>query len=350
MDVFVLMYIIIFLVWFFSESFPKKSRNTIICIICCAILWSIQAFRAYSVGTDLVGYIPLFSSSGYHNIDLDSVEIGYSYLNVFIYRYISQNPTVFLSFVSAALLIPVSIVFRNYSKIPALSYIILASFVIYIFSFSALRQATAIGVTTLSYIFVEKKKLLPFFGLVFLATLFHTSALIFVIVYPLCNWINMTEKKYILSCCIGGVLLFSLKSVLNYIIPLIFASEQERYMGYYADDVGAAYNLAILIFLFFLSTFLVKNPTKTDLNMRVIIFIGFWCQCLGLISPVAPRIGFYFFAFIGVVLANVVAEFSVVRQNRTMASIAVSLFMVWFFFSRYTNGYLDVIPYKFIWD
>lgn len=350
MGVFVLMYIIIFFVWFFSEAFPKKNRNTIICIICCTILWSIQAFRAYSVGTDLVGYIPLFSSSGYRGFDLDSTEIGYSYFNVFICRYISQDPTVFLSFVSAALLIPVSIIFRNYSKIPALSYIILASFVIYIFSFSALRQAVAIGVTTLSYIFVEKKKLLPFLGLVFFASLFHASAVIFVIVYPLCNWINMTTKKYILSCCIGGVLLFSLKSILNYIISLIFADNQERYMGYYEDNVAAAYNLAILIFLFFLSTFLVKNPTKTDLNMRVIIFIGFWCQCLGLISPVAPRIGFYFFVFIGVVLANVVAEFSVIRQNRVLASIGLSLFMVWFFFSRYTNGYLDVIPYKFIWE
>jgi len=350
MGVFVLMYIIIFLVWLFSDTFPKKSRNTIICIICCILLWSIQAFRAYSVGTDLVGYIPFFSNSGHRSFDLDSAEIGYSYFNVLIYRYISHDPTVFLSFVSAALLIPVSIIFKNYSKIPALSYIILASFVIYIFSFSALRQAIAIGITTLGYLFVERKKLIPFLGLVFLATLFHSSALIFVIVYPLCNWINMTTKKYIIGCCIGGVLLFSLKSILNYIIPLIFADNQERYMGYYENNVAAAYNLAILIFLFFLSTFLVKNPTKTDLNMRMIIFIGFWCQCLGLISPVAPRIGFYFFAFIGVALANVVAEFSVVRQNRTIASIVISLFMVWFFFSKYTNGYLDVIPYKFIWE
>ncbi len=350
MGVFVGMYIVIFLVWSLSGAFPQKNRNTIICVICCTLLWAIQAFRGLTVGTDLIGYVPFFKSSGVRGYDADSIEIGYVYVNVLINKFISSDPTVFLAFVSAAILVPISIIFKRYSKIPALSYIIFASFVIYIFSFSALRQTIAIGLTTLSYIFVEKKKLLPFLGMVLLATLFHATAIIFVIVYPVCNWVNMTLNKYILSCCIGGVLLFSLKSVLNYIIPLIFADNQGRYMGYYADDAGAAYNLAILIFLFFLSTFCVKNPSKTDLNMRMIIFIGFWCQCLGLISPVAPRIGFYFFAFIGVVLANVVAKFSKLYQNRILASIGLSLFMVWFFFSKYTNGYLDVIPYKFIWE
>lgn len=350
MGIFIVMYILLFLLWIFSNSFPQKNRNTIICVICCTLLWIIQAFRGLSIGTDLASYIPFFTSSGYRGYDKDALEIGYYYLNKWIFLYVSKDPSVFLAFVSASLLIPVGLIFKRYSRIPILSFIVFASFVIYIFSFSALRQTIAIGLTTLSYICVEKKKMLPFVGLVLLASLIHSTAIIFIIVYPLCNWINMSEKKYLISCCVGGLILFSLRSVLDFVIPLIFVDKQEHYMAYYGDDVGAAYNLAILIFLFFLVTFFVKKPTKTDFNMRIIIFIGFWCQCLGLISPVAPRIGFYFFVFIGVVLANVVAEFSSVPQNRTLASIALSLFMVWFFFSKYSNGYLEVIPYKFIWE
>ncbi len=350
MGVFIGMYIILFLVWLFSGAYPPKIRNTIICVICCTILWSIQAFRGLSVGTDLVNYIPFFISSDSLVYDSESVEIGYFYFNVWINKYISVDPSVFLAIVSAVFLIPVSVIFKKYSKIPALSFIILASFVIYIFSFSALRQTIAIGITTLSYIYVEKKKVVPFVAMVLFATLFHASAIIFVLVYPLCNWINMTVKRYILSCCVGLVLLFTLKSVLDFILPYIFADTHERYMGYYSNEVEAAYNLAILIFIFFLTTFLVKKPNKTDLNMRMIIFLGFWCQCLGLISQSAPRIGFYFFVFIGIVLANVVAEFSRNKENRLLASLGLSIFMVWFFFSKYTNGYLEVIPYSFIWD
>jgi len=350
MGVFVIMYVIMFITWGGSDVFPKKNRSMIICVICGLILWLIQSFRGFSVGTDLIVYIPFFENIAYREYTSNDIEIGYFFFNKIIYNRISEDPSVFLSIVSATLLIPITIIIKRYSKNPALSFIIFASFVVYIFSFSALRQTIAIGFTTLSYIFVEKKKILPFLGLVILATLFHTTAIIFIIVYPLCNWVTMTWKKYLICFCIGGGLLFSLKTVINFILPILFSEKQEHYMGYYSDEVTPAYNLAILIFLFFLATFFVKRPTKTDLNMRMIIFIAFWCQCLGLISPVASRIGFYFFAFIGVLLANIGYEFSIHSQDRNLASIAMALLMVWFFFSRYTNGYLEVIPYKFVWE
>ena len=157
-------------------------------------MWSIQAFRGLSVGTDLVNYIPFFISSDSLVYDSESVEIGYFYFNVWINKYISVDPSVFLAIVSAVFLIPVGVIFKKYSKIPALSFIILASFVIYIFSFSALRQTIAIGITTLSYIYVEKKKVVPFVAMVLFATLFHASAIIFVLVYRNSKKIKVAKK------------------------------------------------------------------------------------------------------------------------------------------------------------
>lgn len=350
MGVFIVMYLLLFLVWLLSGAIPKNKRNLIVCILCFFLLWFIQAFRDYSIGVDLKGYIPFFRTAGSWGYKKDLIEPGYTYFTIFIRRNISSNPTVFLAFVSAAILIPVSLIFKKYSKLPVLSFIIYASFIIYIFSFSGLRQTMAIGITTLSYIFIEKKKILPFIGLVFLATLFHSSAIIFIITYPLCNYLNTTKRKYFISFCIGLISLLSLRNILNYIIPFIFQDSQERYMEYYAGNIRAAYNLAILIFIFFLATFLVKNPTRTDLNMRMILFISFWCQCLGLISPVVPRIGFYFIVFLGVALANVTEELPVNKTRRLVASICLAVFMIGFFFTKYSSGYLNVIPYKFIWE
>lgn len=344
MTVFVIMYVLMILSWAMSLSLSQQKRSMVICITAFLVLWLIQTFRAYDIGVDIPGYINGFLRANYPI--KSETEIGY-YAFINILRSVTDNPTIFLSIISATFLLPLTFILRKFSAIPILSFIIIASFVLYIFSFSALRQTMAIGITTLSYYFIYKKKILPHYLLVYLATLFHSSAVIFVIAYPLCNYAKISKKAYCYIFTVFIICLFSLKSIVIWLLPMIF--ENDTYLNYIDEDAGMAYNLAILIFLFFIFTFFNRKPTQNDLNFQKLVFCAMMCQCLGLISPVAPRVGFYFFVYIALALPNTV--YSIRAMNiRNLAGISLSLFMIYFFFSKYTNGYLNVIPYSFVWD
>lgn len=293
-------------------------------------------------------YLPLFNHIEFID-NVEGMETGFIVFNRIIHSYISTNENVYLSIVSLSLLLPFTFIAGKYSKIPSLSFIVFTSFVIFIFSFSALRQTIAIGLTTWSYYYVHQRKLLPFIGLVFLATMFHSTAVIFGIVYPLCNYVEFTKKTYCIAIVGTVAIMLSLSSFLDYILPYLF--EENRYSHYYQDSQGTpAYNLLMMIFGFFLLTFIVKHPDKTACDMRLMVFLSFCCQSLGLISPVAPRIGFYFFIFIGIALANIIPDCGFTSINRSIMKFGMTAFMIFFFFYCYSNGYLNVIPYKFYWE
>ena len=315
MAIFYLMYLFLLGGWYFSNQLAERQRRIFICATSFLVLWLIQSLRALTVGRDLINYIPFFLSTDYKEVS-ENIEIGYLYFNRFIYNYITTDPHVFLSIVSACILLPFTIVVKKYSKIPALSFIIFASFVIYIFSFSALRQSIAIGLTTLSYIFVEEKKLLPFLLLVFIASTIHTSAIIFIIVYPCCNYINLNKKTYIILTISLIFLISSLKSVIQIILPFIFS--EGKYDSYIETNASPAYNLLILIVLFYIASFFIKRPDTTDKNMRFFLFLSVACQSLGLISPAAPRIGFYFFIFIGIALTNIIKNGNFTHSSKKL--------------------------------
>lgn len=347
MEVFILMYIALLLIWALSNVFKVPKRKWFVCLSSFFVLWLIQALRDVSIGTDLVSYLPTFNRS--LAIDPDQeLEKGFYIFNYLINANITKSENVYLAIISLVFLLPVTFIIGQFSKNPALSFIIFASFVIYIFSFSALRQSIAIGLTTLSYYFVSNRKLVPSIGLVLLASTFHSSAIIFLIIYPLCNYVHFTKTVYLIASISMAVLVMSLSSVLDVLLPLLF--EDGHYASYYAEETAPAYNLLILLCFFFLITFLVKKLDKTARNMRLMLFLSACCQTLGLISPVAPRVGFYFFAFVGIALANLTVDWKTSTINKNILECGIASFMIFFFFYNYTGGYLEVMPYKFFWE
>lgn len=347
MTIFVILYIYLLSIWGLSLGIRERNRHIFICICSCLAIWLIQALRDFTIGTDVENYINAFSKAELIG-DENQTEIGFLKFNYFIHKYLTDSGQAYLAVVSGIFILSYSIVVYKFSQVPSLSYVILVSFVIYIFSFSALRQICAMSITTFSFIYIYKKNLLSFLICTALASLFHSSAIIFIIAYPLCNYVKLTKSFYIYSFIIIACSISYFKQIITFAITLIFAESQ--YDSYLEANSAPAYNLAILIFLFFLFTFLNKNPTRLDKQMQLMLFLSFSFQCLGLISPVIPRLGFYFFIFISIALSNITIGFSNLKTSQHISQMAISSFMIWFFFRTYSNGYLNVIPYKFMWE
>lgn len=344
MGIFIFMFIALMMTWMVSSQLPTKASRTFSWMAGFLILWLIQALRYEYIGTDLKYYIPTFINDKW---DVYDVETGYVSLNRCL-RSFTRDPQLLLTVVSFVSLFPISYIYKKFSKNICFSYIIFASFVVYHFTFSGLRQAIAIGIIVFSFDFVVRKKIIPFFLCVFAASLFHSSAVIFIIFYPLCNWMKLTDRKFLIGIVIGVAIIFSLKPILEILIPMIFG--ENKYMGYIEKDTVPAYNLIIIIFATFLFTFIVKNPSKQLQDYRVAVFCAVMCQALGLISSTATRIGYYFIPFIALAIPQALFEAHKSKAFKNLTTCGITAFMIFFFFYAYSGGSLEVIPYKFYWE
>lgn len=348
MDVFVFMYICLFFLWAISGECQKKKNRIIICIASFLVIWLIQALRDVSIGTDLKAYIPFFESGSRRlltDYSENRMEYGYQLYSNFIAQYVTTDSNIFLAITSAVLLVPISYIIGKYSKSPALSFIIFTSFIVYHFTFSGLRQAIAIGFTFYSYKYIVEKKLIKFLALIITAFFFHNSAIIFIVAYPMCNWCKLTKTKYLIVGLASLLGLFLIRSIAAFALELIFSDG--RYDNYLKADYSGAYMLLILLIIFFLFTFIEKGE-EID-NYRKLLFCAVLSQSLGLISPSATRIGYYFSVFLCLAVPQVTYSLKN-KQSKNLYNIGIALFMVFFFFYTNSDGYLEVIPYKFLWE
>lgn len=346
MEVFIALYIFLFLLWTVKTNNCNSRAKMFVWLTGFLSIFLILALRADYIGTDLKAYIPLFDNIE-NNYLTKTLEPGYVLLNQYI-SIVSSDHTIFLSIIAFISVFPVALLIKKYSPDIALSYIIYVSFIIYHFSFSGLRQAVALGTIAVSYFFINERKLIPFIGIVILASTFHTSSIVFLIAYPLCNWMKMSPGKYILTSIAGIAIIMSISSILAYIVPLIFG--EEKYMGYIQDKTIPSYNLLIAVFCIFLLTFLAKTPSKALQNYRALLFIAVMLQSIGLVSAVATRIAYYFFIAICLAIPQTIAEWEVDKLIKQFAKFFIATFMCAFYFYTNSSGYLEVIPYSFFWE
>lgn len=223
--------------------FEKISLNRRAFFIPCAALIMVATFRNYTIGTDTPNYTQFFRGS----ISLDNyifdprVEFGYQLFEYFILHISKEYYVLFL--VSSLIIIP-SILYtiRKYSVNYLISVYIYISFSFYTLLFNTLRQAIAMAICMLGMYFFINKKIVPYFFIVFLASTFHISAWIMLVIYFLVHYINVKiELKVILSFLISFL---GAKIIIDFM-----ASDNDRYVQYTQQSENAGGYLTILLYI-----------------------------------------------------------------------------------------------------
>lgn len=347
MEIFIWMYVLLFAIWGISVAMPPRLSRKFSCFGSFLVLWLIQALRSIYTGTDLHSYIPYFRDSRTIAIgdnDYLNFETGYQIYTKLINHYVTLDENMFLAITSFLVIAPISYVIYRFSSKPSLSFIIFASFLIYMFSFSGLRQAIALGLTTFSYIYIDKKKLIPFVLIVLLASTLHTSAILFLLAYPLCNYLNLTPRKYLLFGGIAIGCLFALKSIAIWLVEMLFS--EGKYVHYLEKETTGAYMLLIALLILFIFTFYGKGSLLE--HLRPLIFLSIMFQTLGLLSSSATRLAYYFYIFLCIALPAV--SESRPKSEQPVFNLGIAAFMVFFFFYTTGEGTMGVVPYHFFWD
>jgi hypothetical protein len=316
------------------------------------ILW-IPASLRYATGTDYFNYVNVFNS----NYPMQLVEGGYLYINnmVHILGLSVQWVFVFSSFLTY---FPICLILkRKYYFFNILFYIVL---LFYFRSYSLVRQAIAVSFCTCAVVYLEEKKYLKFIIWLFLASLFHSSALIILPLLPL--WFVKYKKRFlpVFITLFGMVilyninvlsLLFSILQVLNlkYARYAIYLDETSSKSFYLQGGMWGTTGLGMLIrsSMLFLAIYVSPKILKHDkrklfmINLSIIYnFVNIVALKHILFNRVRDALMFvpmsisgYAFNAAGryrkvlmvlIIFINIILfEYSIQRMNRNMVGMSV---------------------------
>lgn len=330
-----------------------KDRNKVICIVIGIQLFALSAFRANSVGIDVREYIHRFLIISklpwdflYENNKLLCFEYGYTVFNKLI-SIISDDERILLLITSAVIIIGISKYFYENSKLPWLSFYLFITLGHFSNSMNLVRQYIAIIIIVNSIKYIQKRQLFNFLISLIVAINFHTSALIFFILYPLSK---IKINRIYLSLIICGIIFIKMFSIK--IITTIL--NMSSYIGF-SDLVGEGngWSTLLLLLVVIFLTFIYKNSfKKVNENAYLyyhILLISLVFNVLAFDFVHFGRAMLYYTINLTIIIPNLVhCISSQIMKNAIIIGTCIVTFIYYIYLSGIdANG---VVPYLFMWQ
>ena len=340
---YVLFFTVICLGALFSKKEASKTGYVTVSVI---LLWLLIGLRDMSVGADTSGYIEEFgiiARLDFSGMWLQTIEYKdplYILISWFVSR-VTTNYTIYLLIWALFPAISLYITFKQVLKdrtdclISILVFFLLGFFAFYV---AGIRQTAAISIILLSYKSIQQKKIIHFLLYVFVASLLHNSALIFIIAFPLCfvklRWwyiLILAALLYIVSM----VALDNVFLLAQYFYGDRFDSYQQ---GYESTQSSSA--LIMQIILFAICFFKYKPLIEKDsVNSALLIFsfIGICFQSMAGMLAEMSRISFYFCIFDLILVPRAIKEYGGKNYNSLVVSAFSIVAMVYLLFLTSAN-------------
>lgn len=355
-----------------QNSFKKKAY-----IFLTFGLFTIMAsLRSENVGNDTIVYISLFKSILVMD-DLTAFvgryEIGYLYLNKLL-SLIFSNPQIILIVTSFFTMFGFATFINKYSKVTWLSVYLFFTLRFFDTTMNVIRLNIAIVLILFAYDFLRQKKLFNFILIVIAAFLFHRTAIVFLLAWPITKL--KFNYKTVTFIIISSLLLYIGFSSILYTMFKIFPTYQYYLDSVYLDGeirLASVMNILVGISIILLgvsakyykknnliSNNIVKiTPNFLDEekeaindgeNMLLLLIVGVAFTFLSFKFNLLGRVGSYFLVFSIVYLPNSI------NQLKNKKLVAVIIFIVVVLFFAYATciqiirpEWNRIYPYTFFW-
>ena len=348
-----LVFIIIAAIIYNNLNVNKRMAPSYI-ILCIAVLTLIAGLRNITVGIDTKSYVYYFEHYGkmnwqklFRNISGDS-EFNSWFILKIIYLLSGGNSTVLFIVVATIMSAALFFLIKNYSDDPFISIIMFVSIGYFHFSMSGMRQTLALAIVIFSYKYVRDRKLLKFLLVLLIAYLFHNSAIIFLIAYPVAR-LRLGVKHIFIFVSSVAALSFASPFVQWFIFNFL---RWERFTLY--ESGRASLNLSgffvhLVIFLFCLYYYnrIIKNDAR-DLSYFNIMFIGLIFLLMTPIMAEFFRIAYYFNIYGIILLTKALKSETNPRFKTFIYSGVTTVFLAYYLFFGYR--YAGCVPYRFFWE
>lgn len=315
------------------------------------ILIFLLSMRSVNCGADLITYKMKFETISYSSLnDVSSIfnlEYGYTLFSK-LCKLLVDDFQIFISICALISIIPIMFLYKEETKNDVLTMALFLNIAPFSIFFSGLKQSIAIGIGTICFYYCKKNKIIPFIIWVVVASSFHLTALILILLYPLTH-LKITSKWFILLITITAFCLVNNKQIFGWMLTL--ADEYES--KYVISSTGSYSFLVLLIFLVIFS-FIIPNEDDTNLIcFRNILFFALLIQCLAPISTIAMRLNYYFLIFVPLAIPRFIDNAK--PKYKQIAQISKYIFVVFFFFWFFKECYygadiLHIFPYEAFWE
>ena len=326
-------YIIAYIVLMGSLKFilPKKQL-----VIAMALsLFFLASFRSPLFGPDVMSYVDSFNRLKYQSL-ASTFQISKDasfYVFAQLLGKLGVSSQGWLAILSGIFIFSLYKLIKEYSIDPYLSFIVVLSLGYFFFSLTGLRQALAMSILLLSFKFILERKIMFFILNVLFASLFHSSALIFIIAYPLSN--IKVSKKHIFIPLIVLISSFFLEKLLrNFISALAWNeslknySNQEQFLTY----SGFVIQLMIIYFCYLNKKKILSVNNKENTVLFNMLLIGIIFQAFSSIIAEFFRVSYYFSIYCMVLIPRAIYSFKD-KESRLIAYLLVFIalfsYVIW---------------------
>ena len=274
----------------------KKNFKTGMVVMAILPMFLLFVLRYKYIGVDTIGYVRFFqkeirnySWAEIFDVDTMRFEIGFRVYTKIISLFSDSYTFYFL--INALVIFGILMRFSfKYTENPFVFFFLFITLGTYAFFETGLRQALAMVICLLAVDFVKEKKPIRFILLVVLAYFFHKSALVFLLIYPLClikkyDWAIFV---YVILAAVFVVGFAAFQNLFNQLLGYEYDVEETGNGGIFMVFV-----FALFAFCFFM-TYDKKGEEKTEnviFHLSVLTVI-FWL--LRLISRTAERVSYYY--------------------------------------------------------
>ena len=319
----------------------KDKKKTFVCLAFLSTVL-LQSLRAEYVGGDMVQYLRGYTASARGGW-LDPV-----FNFELIFRILIHTLAVFhvprqgfIAIMSVLCQAPVFYFFYKRAKNPCLSILIYFTFGLFTFSFSGIRQMIAIGLFLLAVLQAEDEQWLKFTALILLAAMFHKSALIGIVVWPLSK---IKVKNHIVHFLMLGAFIVEI-----FMAPAIIQVAATLFGSYNTIQFTGAYACFLLYALiWFMSSLLIRCDAPWNLYINC-MYLAAAIQCLGLYHMNIGRVGYYFAFFECLLIPESIEKSTRSKFLKMVLYCGCVVFCLLYFYKNTGWGYLGVSPYVLFW-
>lgn len=324
----------------------NKISENIFLTLAAFLLMIIVSLRNLSFGTDTLVYVEKFRK--YNLIEFSQI-IDYLnkidekdktfYLLVRILNLFSLEESLIVVLFSILFLTSTFWMIYKYSNNSLISIILFICLGYLFFSLTGLRQTFALTFIIFSYKYLRERKMYKFIILVLLASLFHSTALVFLIAYPLV-YLKLGIKHLVVLISASLINILFNSQIYSLLKNFIFNEQYEYYLNNEESLNYSGFLIQLSIFLFcliFKKVILTKSPE--NITFYNLIFIGLIFQLFATNIAVVFRISLYFSIFSIILFSNVISSFKDVYIRILVNLIVIVILIMYLFISGYYEGY-----------
>lgn len=327
-----MIYVIIFLALIFADHLFSlgKNKQTVKTIILLFLLFVFSAFR-YEVGCDWIGYYNIFLK--YEFIEFKDIfterEVGFALINFLINKY---NLSYFYINIISALLFFYG--FYQFAKRQDYPFSVLVlSFPVLILNLpmSGIRQGIAVGFISMAFNAFSDRRVGTYTILVFIASTFHSSALVFLFFIPIIVMGTSIISLFISAIISSPGLYYLFQSPLEIYVARYIETDLDAAGGPFRTSTLAF--AGIIFFLYLKKSWKQQSPNDYDIIL-ISSFVMILLFVISFLQPLAADRLAYYFIPIQLCIFVKISSLSLDRGNPYILRISpyilmLSLLVIW---------------------